>query len=155
MKYEITPPSAPKGLSFDPENTLRVLANLPPPSGLNDRVHRNLQGRQNEAQPKRVWFNSQPAMRLQFVAGAILLVALAGGSWNLYRTSHRAITAPPHIASPGSFGGAGAVTVPKTLAPIHVLAAPRKKLGVVGHGVKSKPEGQSTAAPKSQLSPDQ
>ncbi|WP_263359999.1 hypothetical protein [Acidicapsa ligni] len=132
------------------EHTLRLLANLPPPEGLTDRIHHRLRF---APEPRGMrflnWrFLGQPAMGLQFAGAALVLVALAGGSWSLYhRAGHvqavvpqtgNSVSAPVNApASPvesSGFRNAGAVRVPPTLTPLHVPPVPKKKPSA-GHAV--------------------
>jgi len=119
------------------EKTLRLLAELPPPANLTDRVHRRLA--MEEALPERrgFWSLWMPAQRLQYAAAALLVVAVAGSTWSVYRGHPPAGVKPgahtqaapvlPPAASAGGFGSAGAERVPPTLNPVKVPPAPKKK----------------------------
>jgi hypothetical protein len=119
------------------EETLRLLAELPPPANLTDRVHRRLAMEKARPERRSFWSLWMPAQRLQYAAAALLVVAVAGSTWSLYHGHPQAEmkpgshmqTAPvlPSAASAGSFGSAGAERVPPTLNPIKVPPAPKKK----------------------------
>jgi len=117
------------------EETLRLLAELPPPADLKDRVHYRLAAERTKPMHRSVWSLWMPAQRLQYAAAAVLVVAVAGSTWGVYHTRPQAgqkagpstqiAPAVPHDA--GGFGTAGAERVPPTLSPIKVPPAPKKK----------------------------
>jgi hypothetical protein len=143
------------------DETLRLLAELPPPAELTERVHRRLAIERNaQGMPERrgFWSLWMPAQRFQFAAAAVLVVAVAGSTWSVYHSHPRtgaqggAQSAAPaipatHGSSPDSAGGfssANAERVPPTLHPIKVPPAPKKKPGA-GHAA-SKPSPKTLAA---------
>ncbi len=103
------------------EETLRLIARLPIPEGLEDRIQAGLLSRPRGARilawpvaPRvdRGWMRSAAAAAIVFV--------VAGGGWGIY--SHvqepqpaRVIVMPPHVSTPGGFSGAGAMRTPQTL----------------------------------------
>jgi hypothetical protein len=123
------------------EQTLRLVAALPPPNGLKDRVHRRLHDAMDELKTgharRGFWSLWRPMQRLQFAGAAVLCIALAGSAWSVYHnrsaasnavpvsTKTSAPTAQPAPAS--TFHSAGAERVPPSLAPIKVPPASRKK----------------------------
>jgi len=119
------------------EDTLRLLATLPPPAGLEDRVHLRVDARIRTAEyaptPRSIWSLWMPSRRLQFAGAAILVMALAGSTWSAYHTKSgqaviQPVTQPASPTTPAnSFGTAGAEGRPSTLTPIKVLPAPKKK----------------------------
>jgi hypothetical protein len=121
--------------SPEPEHTLRLVAELPPPSELTDRVHQRLSDARTLHPHRRFWSFWMPAQRLQFVGAALLVVAFAGSTWSVYHAKGGAPTRipapqnPPSPASPmtGGFGSAGAERHPSTLTPIKVPPAAKKK----------------------------
>jgi hypothetical protein len=144
------------------EHTLRLLANLPPPEGLTDRVHRRLKaapapGRFSFLTGRR-WTAGglgYSSMRLQFAGAALAIVVLAGGTWGVFHLgSHGQAGASAQPASnsanpggaAGGFSNAKAVRVPPTLKPLHVPPAPKKKPNA-GHAAKSalKPAADSAS----------
>jgi len=102
------------------DETLRLIAHLPPPQGLEDRVHVALLSR-----PLRGRILSWPsAPRLESnwmrsAAAAAIVFVVAGGGWGIY--SHmqppqaKVIVMPMHVAPQGGFSSAGAMRTPNTL----------------------------------------
>jgi hypothetical protein len=147
------------------DETLRLLAELPPPDELTERVHRRLAIEENaQVMPERrgFWSLWMPAQRLQFAVAALLVVAVAGSTWSMYHLRPGPVTQTgtrpgtrtgaqpgpaPVVAAPdvnggrtgnqgGGFDGAKAERVPPTLNPIKVPPAPKKKPGA-GHAKAS------------------
>jgi hypothetical protein len=138
---------------FQADETLRLLANVPPPPGLAGRVHARLQHslEQQKIASARPWLAFFSAPRLRYAATAVVMVAMAGGAWNLYRVSHTpTLVAPPHQAAPGGFGSAHEMHVPTTLAPIHVPPAPKKKPAAskAAHAAAKAPNTDAVAKPQ-------
>ena len=108
------------------EETLRVLATLPTPDGLEERVHAALKNASRTAEvlswpssggSARGWING-PWMR--GAAAAAIVFGVMGGSWAVY--SHvepaplpQAITQPRVVAPRGGFSSATAMRTPTTL----------------------------------------
>ena len=101
------------------EQTLRLIANLPAPEGLEDRVHAGLL-----AAPRggRVLFWPAPFSPasgwLRSAAAAAIVCVVAGGGWGIY--SHVQPGQPqgiagPRIAGPGQFSTGEAMRRPQTL----------------------------------------
>jgi hypothetical protein len=133
------------------EETLRLLATLPPPAELTDRVHHRLGlglglglAAEKAAVSRRgFWSLWMPAQRFQFAGAAVLVVAVAGSMWGVYRAHPRAAVqtrtqtgtqaaplvpqSPAQGTAQGSFGAAKAERVPPTLHPIKEPPAPKKK----------------------------
>jgi hypothetical protein len=131
--------------------TLRLLAALPPPAELTERVHRRLAEAQAVPERRGFWSLWMPVQRFQFAAAAVLAVVVAGSMWSVYhghpQTGSGGRTASPagsgtQAGSPdagGGFDGAKAARVPPTLNPIKVPPAPKKKPGA-GHAAKPSPK---------------
>lgn len=107
-------------VSQSAEETLRVVASLPAPAGLENRVHSALQ-----RAPRRgrilAWpetFRSQSGWMRTAAAAAIVFV-VAGGGWGVYTRVEQGrpakVLVMPHITAPGGFSGANAVRTPQTL----------------------------------------
>ena len=136
------------------EETLRLLAELPPPADLTDRVHHRLAREQAKPIRRGFWALWLPSQRLQFAAAAVLVVAVAGSTWTVYHSHPQAgpkagantqVTPALHPdASSGGFGTAGAELVPPTLNPIKVPPAPKKKPSASKTG---KPSPKKLATP--------
>jgi len=111
------------------EETLRLIANLPAPEGLAERVQAGLRAASLSASnPVRAKILHWPvALRLDHgwmrgAAAAAIVFAVAGGGWGIYsrvapapRTPQTRGIALPRVAAPGGFGGAGAMRTPQTL----------------------------------------
>jgi hypothetical protein len=127
------------GRGSSAEETLRRVAELPPPAGLEDRVHERLAAERSHgwhAEGRGVWRLWTPARRLQFAAAAMLSVAVAGSTWSVYHWRGAAgthggaqVAAPAVPAAPqtNGFGTADGKRVPPTLAPIKAPPAPHRK----------------------------
>jgi hypothetical protein len=108
------------------EDTLRLIATLPSPTGLEDRVRTRL-----ESAPRtgRVLF--WPASyaggggwargsTVRAAAAAAIVFVVAGGGWGVYSrvqpvTQPRVIVMPPRVNGAGGFSSAGAMRTPQTL----------------------------------------
>jgi hypothetical protein len=114
--------SNPHNPNSDPaEETLRIIAHLPAPTGLEDRLHGALRGASHSARilawPKAV--RPQGAW-MRTAAAATIVFVVAGGGWGVYRRVQqnqpaKVIVMPPRIGAPGGFSSAGAVRTPDTL----------------------------------------
>jgi hypothetical protein len=113
------------------EDTLRLIAALPAPEGLERRVHAVLR-----AAPRQGRVLAWPtALRVdaawvRATAAAAIVMVVAGGGWSVY--SHiqpwqptKAPGAPARVGAMNGFSGAGAMRSPQTLQP-PVLSAPPK-----------------------------
>jgi hypothetical protein len=103
------------------EATLRLIASLPAPAGLEDRVHAGLLAKQRTGRilswpaalrPDSGWMRSATAAAIVFV--------VAGGGWGVYSRVQqpqpaRVIVLPPHGPASGGFSNAGAMRTPQTL----------------------------------------
>jgi hypothetical protein len=123
-----------QGNSAEFEETLRLLAHLSAPEGLEERIETGLRVAQHTATKKaRVlrWPVALPleSAWLRAVAAAAIVAVAVGGGWSVYshvRTvpSARVTAMPPHIAPQGGFSNAGAMRTPQTLkGPIIATAA--------------------------------
>jgi len=108
------------GAPDEVDATLRLIAKLPPPAGLEDRVFTSLlaapRGARILAWPRplhaRDWMRS--------AAAAAIVLVVGGGGWGIY--SHvqksetaRAIAAPRVVMQQGGFSSAGVIRRPQTL----------------------------------------
>ena len=142
--------------------TLRVIANLPVPEGLEDRVRRALRTAPREShllawpsglKPKAVRLDSSwmtpgwiGAWSRAAAAVAIGLVVVGGG-WGVYsrveRTQPQRVIVFPHSAVGGGFSSAGAMRTPETLNgpvlvhPLKSDAAPNKAKAKPGRPAKA------------------
>jgi hypothetical protein len=132
------------------EDTLRLIANVPPPDGLVDRVQAGLR-----TAPRRSFLTSwrttfdlngwiySPALR--GAAAAAIVCVVAGGGWRIY--SHvlpaptaKMIVLPGRVGNSGAFSNAGAMRTPDT------LNGP-----VLTHAIV--PDQQNTVAPAQAVKP--
>ena len=119
-------PMASPSASSPAEETLRLIASLPAPAGLEERVHTALdaappRGRvlawPRTLRPERGWMRGAAAAAIVFV--------VAGGGWGVYSRVEqprldqtgpaKVIVMPMRIPVTGGFSGAGAVRTPQTL----------------------------------------
>lgn len=120
------------------EETLRLLAKLPAPEGLEDRVMAGL-----KSAPRGARVLSWPAALrpggswMRAAAAAAIVFVVAGGGWGIYSRvgppqAPRAIALPPHAG--GGFSTAGAMRTPETVkGPVVTKAG-------VAQAVPQKPE---------------
>jgi len=102
------------------EGTLRLIAELAAPDGLEDRVKAALQKAPARHQakvldwPGRRWTQSAWA---RGAAVAAIVIVVGGGSWGVYSRvqTHQTPIAIPHVGGAGGFSSANAVRTPKTL----------------------------------------
>jgi hypothetical protein len=103
------------------ERTLRLIATLPAPDGLEDRLQAAL-----TTAPRKARILSWPAAHtpaagwLRTAAAAAIVFVVAGGGWGVYTRvqpapSAKVIVMPPRAQAPGSFSNAGAMRTPTTL----------------------------------------
>jgi hypothetical protein len=105
------------------EETLRLIARLPAPEGLEDRVHAGLL-----AAPRAGRVIAWPASNtwaggwMRSAAAAAIACVIAGGGWGIYSRvqpgqSGQSVTgiAGPRVGAPGGFSQGGAVRRPQTL----------------------------------------
>ena len=118
--------------AFAAEETLRMIANLPAPEGLEDRVKAGLRSAPKSATviawpfpSAGDWMRSAGA---RGAAAAAIVLAVAGGGWGVY--SHiqvapvpSALVDPQLPSAAGRFSTAGAMHVPQTVQG-PVIAAP-------------------------------
>lgn len=115
-----------RGQASEAEKTLRLVAGLPAPEGLADRVQEGLgkapRGRLVEwpmSLMSRGWMTA-PALR--GAAAAAIVCVVVGGGWRIYSRvqapapTANVITMPARVGSQGAFSNAGAMRTPDTLA---------------------------------------
>ena len=137
----------PCSTSPDADATLRLVAGLPAPEGLEDRVHARLRSAQHSARviewPSRFLVES-PWMRS--AAAAAIAFVVVGGGWGVYSRVQPAkvIAMPQHLAAPGGFSNAGAMRTPQTLNR-PVLAPPAAQAGSSTNHVVQMPDRKTKA----------
>ena len=112
-------------LSSTGEDTLRLIAGLPAPAGLEDRVQAGLRAAPAKARilhwptallPSRGLAGSW----MRSAAAAAIVVVVAGGGWGIYSRVQpsqpaRVLVMPPRVGAGGGFSNAGAMRTPQTL----------------------------------------
>lgn len=145
------------------EKTLRLIARLPAPQGLEDRVQAGLRTAPRSARVL-AWPGPLPldAGWLRAAAAAAIVFVVAGGGWGVYsrvqpgQPTHG--IAGPRIAAPGGFTEGGAVRRPQTLvgpivspAATHTATAaaakPKTQAKPTATATKSTAAGKTTARP--------
>ncbi|MGA2890229.1 MAG: hypothetical protein ABSE51_19460 [Terracidiphilus sp.] len=130
------------------EATLRLIAQLPAPNGLEDRVQAGLHAGTSPASgtaSRRGRILAWPvALRLdnnwmRSAAAAAIVSMVVGGGWVVSSRirpsqSARVINIAPHVAAPGGFSSAGAMRTPQT------LNGPIVENPVVAHPVAAAPQ---------------
>lgn len=116
--------SSPGGSSSTGENTLRLIAGLPAPAGLEDRVYASvLTSPLMAARTGRV-LSWPAALRpdsgwMRGAAAAAIVFVVAGGGWGVYSRVEKPQSAKvivlPHASASGGFSNAGAMRTPNTL----------------------------------------
>jgi hypothetical protein len=113
--------NSPNGRAHDSaiaDETLRLIARLPAPDGLEDRVHAALRTARRSprvlAWPRALGTGNS---FMRAAAAAAIVFVIAGGGWGIYTRVQpsRVIAMPQHVALPGGFSNAGAMRTPQTL----------------------------------------
>lgn len=117
------------------EQTLRLIANLPSPKGIEERVHTVLRNGtqtasvlpfQSPIRQRQSWMQSAWA---RGAAAAAIVCVVAGGGWGIYSRvqppqTQKAVVMP-RIARPGDFSNAGAMRTPHTLVGPTIVQKPK------------------------------
>lgn len=107
------------------EETLRLIASLPVPEGLEERVHRSLRTAPRDARVL-TWptgVRSRISLRsnsIRTAAAAAIVFVVVGGGWGVYSRvqtgqSGKVVVMPAPLTNGGGFSGAGAIRTPETL----------------------------------------
>jgi hypothetical protein len=130
------------------EATLRLIASLPAPEGLEDRVQAAL-----HAAPRKARVLAWPVLRspqagwVRAAAAATIAFVVAGGGWGVYSHVQPAQPAgakavPAHISPQSGFSSAGAMRTPQTLnGPVAPAVAAQP-----AHGALKSPKKPAQAA---------
>jgi hypothetical protein len=107
------------------EETLRLIASLPAPAGLEDRVQAGLRAAPGTA---RILYwpaallpaSGMAGSWLRGAAAAAIVFVVAGGGWGIYSRVQpiqpaRVLVMPPRVGAGGGFSSAGAMRTPETL----------------------------------------
>ena len=150
--------------AIEAEKTLRLIASLPAPEGIEERVKAGLRSAPKEAQligwplapgSRNGWMHSS-AMRA--AAAAAIVFVVIGGGWEVY--SHirvapepAAVTIPQPIGGQSGFSTAGTKRVPQTLeGPVIAVPVTKKQKTEIHPGAVS-PAGGKTARTKKPTAP--
>jgi len=118
--------TTPESVLTPAEKTLRLIANLPAPDGLEDRVHAAVRVAQRRGRVL-AWPRALRAESgwMRGAAAAAIVFVVAGGGWGVYTRVEstqieqnqpaRVIVMPARMPSTGGFSGAGAMRTPLTL----------------------------------------
>ncbi len=117
--------SGQNSVSATVDATLRLVANLPAPQGIEDRI---LVGLRTAPRTARVLHWPVPLRSstgaagswMRSAAAAAIVMVVAGGGWGIYThvqppQPNRVIVMPQRMAAPGGFSSAGAMRTPQTL----------------------------------------
>jgi hypothetical protein len=150
------------------EDTLHLIANLPSPAGLEDRIHAGLLAHAGSGQRTGRVLAWPVAVRagsgwMRSAAAAAIVFVVAGGGWGIYlrvQPPHSAkVIVAPHGSAPGEFTNSGAMRTPKTLqGPVLAYpATPQPAPAKVPAKAAAKPTllqtGKSAAANKAVVLP--
>lgn len=105
------------------EETLRLIARLEPPQGLEERVQAGLKTAQISGGARVLaWPTAlrSDSVWMRSAAAAAIVAVVFGGSWGVYSRVQsiqptRAITVPLHLSTQSGFSSAGAMRTPQTL----------------------------------------
>jgi hypothetical protein len=107
------------------EETLRLIAGLPAPAGLEERVHKALRvaPRNGRVLSWLARFRSKTVLEsnwMRAAAAAAIVLVVVGGGWGVYSRvqpgpAGKVIEMPQPMPSSGGFSGAGAKRTPETL----------------------------------------
>jgi len=103
------------------EETLRLIASLPAPEGLEDRVHAALNSVPRKSRVLAWPRNLRPENGwMRGAAAAAIVFVVAGGGWGVYTRVElnqpaKVIVMPARMPNAGGFSGAGAMRTPLTL----------------------------------------
>jgi hypothetical protein len=130
MNFSDQSPYAGSSGSGEFESTLRMIASLPVPEGLAERVEAGLRAAPRTAEGgarilawpvalrlENAWVHSSLA---RSAAAAAIVAVVIGGGWGVYSRVQpaqpaRAITVPLHTSAQSGFSSAGAMRTPQTL----------------------------------------
>jgi hypothetical protein len=120
----------------DAEETLRLIARLSAPQGLEDRVYAGLHSRPRWG--RILFWPAAPRLEsnwMRSAAAAAIVFVVAGGGWGIYsrvqQPQAKVIVMPTHAAAQGGFSNAGAMRTPNTLnGPVlaHAVTAQKKQV---------------------------
>lgn len=140
-----SPHTVPSSSQESADETLRLIASLPAPDGLSDRVQAALRTTAPHSATVLHWpvALSSHSSFLRGAAAAAIVCVVAGGGWRIYshvpaQTSPQVIQMPQGTGLSSGFGAAGARHVPDTLnGPVLTRRAPVPPLSGVSDGAQA------------------
>ncbi|MFZ0304885.1 MAG: hypothetical protein WAL75_19485 [Terracidiphilus sp.] len=134
------------------EETLRLVASLPAPQGLEERVHETLRTvrRQGRVLAWPLVLRADAAW-VRATAAAAIVTIVAGGSWGVYSRIQpwqpaKALAAPARVGTMGEFSGADAKRSPQSL-QLPQVSAPAKSAVPHQSQKKTHKKGAAPATP--------
>jgi hypothetical protein len=131
------------------EDTLKLIARLPAPEGLEERVTGRLHADQIAGR-RRARILDFPALRpssnwVRSAAAAAIVFVVVGGGWGVYSRvqqpqAAKVIVMPPRAAAPGGFSNSGAMRTPNTLNGPTVIVTPKPVLAGAAAQNATKPK---------------
>jgi len=108
------------------EETLRLIARLPAPAGIEERVHKALHAAPPRMGQVVAWptkIRSRVSLKsgwMRGAAAAAIVFVVVGGGWGVYSRveqgqAGKVVVMPARIPAAGGFSGAGAMRTPQTL----------------------------------------
>jgi len=144
------------------ELTLRLIAGLPAPVGLEGRVEASVRAAAKE--PGRARLLSWPAPRwdsawMRGAAAAAIVFVVVGGGWGVYSRVQPAqqprVIAMPRTVAPGGFSNAGAMRTPQTLnGPVVTHPAATVAPPVASQTKPARPKGRKVKAATAAMGPN-
>jgi hypothetical protein len=144
------------------EDTLRLIAGLPAPAGLEERVHQALRDAPHElrgggrvlAWPAR--FRAKAALEsnwMRAAAAAAIVFVVVGGGWGVYSRvqpgpAGKVIVMPQLVPGSGGIKGAGAIRVPATIPGPKIREQKSGEQGTEGPRGHGAQPSKKTAAPQ-------
>jgi hypothetical protein len=164
MASEYVPVAVSGSISSSAEETLRLIASLPAPAGLEDRVHAALRYAPSRSPLRQVfvagvvswgrilaWSKalSPQSDWMRTAAAAAIVFVVAGGGWGVYAHVQHGqpakVIVMPRAMQPDGFSGAGAKRTPQTL-PGPTVILPVKPTPAQ-HKAKKKPAASLAPSP--------
>lgn len=145
------------------EESLRVIARLPAPEGLEERVIAGVRAKSRGARILHFPEVLRPGSSwMRGAAAAAIVFVVAGGGWEIYSRvqkpqAAKVITIPVRMAAPGGFSNAGAMRTPNTLTgpvvPVPVTPKQEQAGVVVLNAKKANRKAAVTEANKAAVQP--
>jgi hypothetical protein len=151
MSYEDLDRNSGSSGARDAEETLRLIARLPAPEGLEERVKAGLRSAPRMGQVL-AWPSPMVGGWLRTAAAAAIVFVVAGGCWGIYSRVQPGQPAKgvagPQMGAPGGFTEGGAVRRPQTLTgPVVTVPSPTVPAAVGTPKSKTPAKGAATRTP--------